>query len=338
MTTTQSVLDADLRTLHVRCGHDIQHTLREAGLHGDFGLHINPYLQGPVTQAADWLEQRARFIIASHTGTPSLEYATVLQACRAEEALLLSASRGDYQRVVLWFEHDCYDQFILLRCLALFEEHGMPPQLELICISGFTGVAPFYGLGQLSADNLRALWSQRVAVTRQQLAFARDAWYLFTLDDPRPLAALMLAGTPPLPLLAPALQRHLQELPAVRDGLGENQRLLLTTLARLGPVKVARLIGEVFAVRGTLSGLGDSGLDYELRQMEQVQPPVLQREQHGGMRHDNIVLTDAGHALLSQQHRWFTLNPPPRWVGGVCIKPGQRNWHWNADAQQPVLL
>ena len=37
-----SVLDRDLRTLHVRCGHDLQASLKEAGFGGDYHVDIYP--------------------------------------------------------------------------------------------------------------------------------------------------------------------------------------------------------------------------------------------------------------------------------------------------------
>src|SRR5688572_26534998 len=94
------ILDGDCRTMHVRCGHDFLRELREAGLHGDFNAHINPYLQGPVTDTPDWLELRARFIVDAIGRYQTLDYATVLDGVRAEERRLAAASR-EYERVVL---------------------------------------------------------------------------------------------------------------------------------------------------------------------------------------------------------------------------------------------
>src|SRR5262245_46126652 len=42
----QPAPDADLKTLHLRCGSDIRQTLRDAGFSGDFLEHSNPYCQG----------------------------------------------------------------------------------------------------------------------------------------------------------------------------------------------------------------------------------------------------------------------------------------------------
>src|SRR5262245_3031474 len=60
---TQPAPDGDMKTLHVRCGHDIRATLQEAGFVGDFHPHVTPYCQGPVTRGPDRHELMARFIV-----------------------------------------------------------------------------------------------------------------------------------------------------------------------------------------------------------------------------------------------------------------------------------
>src|SRR6185295_9758172 len=94
------VIDGDCRTMHIRCGHDFLRELREAGLHGEFNAHINPYLQGPVTDTPDWLERRAQFIADTFGPYDPRDYATVLEDASDEERRLAAASR-DYARVVL---------------------------------------------------------------------------------------------------------------------------------------------------------------------------------------------------------------------------------------------
>lgn len=55
MARPDAVLDGDLRTLHVRCGSDIQSTLLAAGFRGDFLEHNYPYCYGPVSEGGDAL-------------------------------------------------------------------------------------------------------------------------------------------------------------------------------------------------------------------------------------------------------------------------------------------
>src|SRR5688572_27262719 len=334
-----AVLDRDCRTMHVRCGHDFLRELREAGLHGDFNAHINPYLQGPVTDRPDWLEQRARFIADTMGPYQQLDYATVLEGARDEERRLAAASR-DYERVVLWLEHDRYDQFVLLRCLAWFAEHGAPPRLELVGPSDFPGATRFVGLGQLPPEALRLLWERRQPIDAEQIAFGRRAWAAFRATDPRALAALARDGTPLLPALAGALRRHLQELPSLGEGLGLTHHLLLQALAEGDAQRAGRLVGLVMHDRDPLPGLGDLGYDLALRELAALPDPLVQRS--GGHTReawslDEVAITESGRAVLEGRRDALALPFPERWVGGVRIAPGQRNWRWDERERAVVL-
>ena len=325
------VLDRDRRTMHIRCGNDIENQLREAGCHGDFNLHINPYLQGPVTDAQDWLEQRARYIAEHLEPYMDVEYGKVLAEARAEEARLAEASR-DYERVVLWFEHDRYDQFVLLRCLAWFAEHGAPPRLEIVGPNDFPGTTRFVGLGQLPPEALRLLWERRRVIGAEQLAFGLRAWTWFRSADPRPLATLAREGTPLLPDLAAALRRHLQELPSPTNGLGLTHALLLQALVDHGSCRAGRLVGLVMQERDPLPGLGDIGYDQVLREMGTVAEPLVLRagrQARGEWHRAEVAITALGRTVLQGERDWLDLPVPERWVGGVRIAPGQCNWRWD---------
>ncbi|HUQ53894.1 MAG TPA: DUF1835 domain-containing protein [Gammaproteobacteria bacterium] len=333
------VLDAGCRTMHIRCGHDIEHALRDAGFRGDFNAHTNPYLQGPVTDATDWLEQRARYIAEAAGPYLGVEYAAVLEGGRDEERRLVAASR-DYERVVLWLEHDRYDQLALLRSLASFAEHGAPPRLELIGPSDFPGATRFVGLGQLPPEALCLLWQRRAPVSTEQIAFGARAWSAFRAADPSPLAELVRRGTPLLPDLAAALRRHLQELPSVRNGLGLTHELLLQALADHGTQPAGRLVGHVMHSDDPLPGLGDIGYDQALREMAVGSEPLVRRA--GGhpppaWSRDEVALTSSARSVLHGSRDWLQSTVPERWVGGVRIVGGQRNWRWD-DAARSVVL
>jgi hypothetical protein len=331
--------DSDRPTMHIRCGDDVRQDLIEAGFTGAYNRHINPYLQGPVTDAPDWLEQRANFIMDSYGAfDTALTYESVLQSLQEEEMRLASASR-DYARVVLWLEHDRYDQFVLLRCLSWFAEHGAPRQLELVGPNDFPGATRFIGLGQLPPEALRLLWEQRKPVSHEQVAFGKAVWKAFCSSDPRPLADWVRTGTPLLSDLAAALHRHLQELPSEEQVLSLTQLLLLATLAEQSPVSAGKLVGIVMQ-RDPLPGLGDTGYEYELRQLAKVRDAVLLREEQrrepGVWRYDKLEITERGRALLARKTQLDLSEIPERWIGGVRIVAGQKNWFWNEKARSVV--
>src|SRR5579864_1139468 len=118
-----SVPDSDLRTLHVRCGHDLQEPLKEAGFGGDYFVDVYPYIIGRVREGPGCLEQRARHIVDCNGDQfdPPLEYEGQLRALEDRERELRDSA--DYERVVLWFEHDVTDQLSLIHLLGHYATH-----------------------------------------------------------------------------------------------------------------------------------------------------------------------------------------------------------------------
>jgi Domain of unknown function (DUF1835) len=323
--------DADLPTLHLRCGTDIRERLRHAGFAGDFLEVSDPYCQGPVPREGDLIAIRARFIASAYR--MSLAEATARLTAEYEGL----ARAADHDRVVLWFEHDSYDQLILARVLAAFAER-QPRILELICIDRFPVVTRFKGLGQLSPVALRSLWESRRPVTTAQLRLGTAVWHALREPSPAPLHAIAASRTPELPLMAPALARHLQELPSTRNGLSLTQALALAPL-REGPQSMSALFRA--AQRDEpLVFLGDLMFWAALREMQEVaRPPFVidPATADGPWPQHLLTLTPTGAALLEGELDWMSLRPPVRWVGGVEVGPGLPDWRWSAEREAPVL-
>jgi hypothetical protein len=334
-------LDADLRTLHVRCGSDIKGTLAAGGFLGDFYEHSYPYLAGPVREGEGCLEERARFLVASYDSPEQrLVYADVLDALRRAERELTGSA--DYERVVIWSEGDCYDQLVLVRLLGHYATQRCPPQLELVNLPEFPGATRFLGLGQLPPEALRLLWAERRSVAGAQLTAGLAAWRALANPDARELAALARGGTPALPLLAPALLRHLAELPAVGTGLSLTERMALELL-----VERPQSLGELF-VRMThgvdpLPGQGDYQMRDRVLGMEGARERVFVRapgvDREGRVRSpwtDVLEITVLGRAVLRGEADFRALDPPARWVGGVRVEPGLPVWRWDETRRDVV--
>jgi hypothetical protein len=321
--TRMNQMDADYRTLHIRCGSDIREPLRAAGFGGDFLEYSDPICQGPVPEGPGLLERRAAFLADSYGWFKGQGAAEFLVGLQDAERHVMEAHR--YERVVLWFEHDSYDQLILARCLARFAESPLPTHLELICIDRHPSVARFIGLGQLGPAELAALWPGRVAVMRDQLALGRAIWAGLRRSDPSELAGIAATNTPALPIAAPALRRHLQELPWA-DGLSLTQRLVLQVLAE-APTHIGRIFAAFQQGLEPLPFLGDIGMLGVVKEMALAEPPVLTveaGEQHSFTR--IATITETGRHVLSGELDYLSLRPPERWVGGVTV---DRRWRWD---------
>ena len=304
----------EARTTHWRCGNDIAHSLQLAGFKGRFQMLSDPLCMGPVRDlpSADYQALRATFISQAF----ALDAGDAARRLADEYAQLEGLANAEHS--VLWCEADAYDQLFLIRALAGLER--APQRLELIEVDRIPGVQRFIGIGQLAPDVLAWLWPQRRLIDDDAVQLAKRAWAAYCASSPVEWAALAHGTHPALPFMAPALLRQLQELPGARDGLSLTERLALGYLAEAGPKPAGRVFAELMAKREPLPFLGDMMFYALLRPLIDGAAPLLAETEAG------LVLTELGRAVLDGQAYWLEHASHERWVGGVCLRPGEAHW------------
>ncbi|MCP5141293.1 MAG: DUF1835 domain-containing protein [Gammaproteobacteria bacterium] len=332
--------DADLRTLHIRCGSDIQGTLGEAGFVGDFVEFADPFCTGPVRDLpqAEFIAERSRFIADAFLIDPQV----VEQKQHRGYAALTRLD--EYERVVLWFEHDSFDQLILAYLLMRIGQTQPSAVVELVAVDHFPGIDRFIGLGQLNGEQIASLWPKRQVVTDAQYRLGTEVWSALIQASPEPLHALAQTGTPALPMMSRAIGRHLRELPDLRTGLGLTERLILEIARDLGPLRIGRAFGELTSQREPLPFLGDIMFAWIVRRLTHGATPLLElhpapdplKLDRWGMR-DEIALTGTGHAVLAGIVSGLDAASGPRWVGGVPLPGSSGTWCRDDTTGHPVL-
>jgi hypothetical protein len=246
----------------------------------------------------------------------------------------LAAAAAEYDEVVFWFEHDLFDQLLLIRALdALHDQENV----SLICIDRFPGVAPFYGLGQLDAAQLASLTDTRAPVTPDQYALAQHAWAAFGAADPRELAQVAHLTTSSkraravLPFLGDALTRFLAEYPSVAHGLSRSEELALSALCER-PSTAGELFRTVQS-RETSPFMGDWGFYDILRRLDSAGTPLLSIHDltdDVDIRSLNVTITEAGRDVIEGREDGVALNGIDRWLGGVHLIGQDRSpWRWD---------
>jgi hypothetical protein len=323
-------LDGGERVLHIRCGHDIRYTLAIAGFRGDFLPFYDPYVHGPVplTDSVDaFLRTRASYI-GSHLHPP---YEEVIESLRQQYANLEQAR--DYDAVYLWFEHDSYDQLILARLLDFFSEaEHRPTNLRLISITHYPGVKIFNGIGQLPPEALRVLWEEFRDVSPAQLVLGQRAWAAVCSPTPDVLREVIATGTPELPTMAIALDRHLRQLPSERNGLNLSENLTLQILDEKGKMNAARLFGWYTNHYEPLTFMGDRAYWQLLEGLAAVEHPAINLARMGEKPNQwQVTLSDTGRRLLADEVDWVELNGIDRWVGGIHLSSQRGSVYRSAD-------
>jgi hypothetical protein len=214
------------KILHIVNGDAFGDKLRASGIVGEVLVWRESLYEGPIgMQMSDsvLLSIRASYMRRQH-GIPEEMFKSI--TLHQEKAL--DKLSVDVEEVVLWFEHDLYYQLMLCYLLSrLFALPSRAFRLSLLTINQFPGVELFYGLGQLTVDQISHLQHKWLPVNEDQLHLSYKVWTAYSASEPQPMADLMEEDLSELPFLKNALQTNLERYPSMQNGLNTNELLPL---------------------------------------------------------------------------------------------------------------
>jgi hypothetical protein len=214
-------------------------------------LHEGPVRAGLSLE--DLSRERAAFI----AGAGWASIGEVETQFKARDAALRRA--GEHDEIVLWFEHDLYDQLQLVQVLDGLAALRGPP-ISLVCEAEY--------LGNMPPERAAELFSLRTPLTRRHFQEAQSAWAGFRSPDP-----LQIDPSTPkaLQFLGAALRRHLEEFPWTSDGLSRSQRQIREAL-KDGPLSLAELFRRTHEEPAFV---GDTMLAWYVERMDRWLPRWL---------------------------------------------------------------
>jgi hypothetical protein len=299
--------------------------MRAAGVPGEILAWNDVLHDGPVPGDVSFNQLRAiraRFI--SDAGWRTFEE-TLREMAERDRALERSLAQDE---VVLWFEHDLYDQLQLIQILDWYATSELgATKLSLVC-------GPEY-LGTSSPQRLLERFPRRKKVTDDEFEVARAAWRAFRSSDPKAIESFVRLNTTALPFLNAALTRHLEQFPSTTNGLSRSQHQALDVLA-----SGARPFGELFSetqAREDPVFLGDASFARYLGALSNCEHPLIgtgpgQKVSGSVARVESgipIELTDLGLAVLHGKADHVLLNGIDRWLGGAHLVGAESPWRWD---------
>jgi hypothetical protein len=318
------------RMLHVTNGDVAAELIRRSGVSGQVTVTADVLHEGPAPTGLPperWRKVRARYLAESGYD----DYDSCLARLTERDHILDDFRSHD--EIVLWFEHDLFDQLLLIRVLDGFAGRNLGgTELFLICVGEFPGAVPFHGLGQLAPSQLASLLETRQRVNEGQKLLARDAWRAFRATDPTGLADLLRRDTTPLPYLAGALRRHLEEFPSALNGLSRSEQQILRGLA-LGASTFEQLFQATQRMEERVF-MGDLSFSRLLQDLASAPRPLLRLEPapNGSLRSLRVSLTTTGREVLEGRDDWIGIRGIDRWLGGVHLQGPEAAWRWDTEA------
>ncbi len=186
--------------LNITNGESAVTVMKEAGIPGDFIPWRDVLHDGPVPAELslnELSEVRARFIFEQGWG----EFEAIRNSFTERDKALCSFQ--NYVKVILWFEHDLYDQLQLLQILDWFSDN-LPDKtpLTIICTELYLGMA--------TSKQMKDLLKFEEIVTGQHLLLATKAWTALRAPSPNRWQLLLEENTSVLPFLKSAVIRLLR--------------------------------------------------------------------------------------------------------------------------------
>ena len=323
--------------LHVANGTCTTQLIAAAGIPGALSIWADPLYDGPVPGGltdAELLDVRRRFLdgaakptsVAPGGSDPTHDATNDMRQWRTA-----IERHESYRELILWFEHDLFDQLNLIHLLAWIREHrSRTTPVSLVCIGSFPGRPDFKGLGELTPDELASLLETRQPLRDPQFELAERAWRAFREPTPEALANLRHEDTSALPYLAAAVTRFLQEYPSTLDGLSRTERRLLELAGRDG-IALSTAFRRMHEGE-TVYYITDSSLAGMAETLSRVSPPLLTLDFEGG----TVTLTDAGRSVLTGQSDRVETCGIDRWLGGVHLQSGNTVWRWDETRDRVV--
>ncbi|WP_151734403.1 sigma-70 family RNA polymerase sigma factor [Paenibacillus tengchongensis] len=337
--------------LHIVNGDVVGDMLKQGIVQGEVLVWREIYSYGPVfCSGAGEQERMVRAqALEEGLGIPQEQY---LASCAEQERRLGGFRR--YDEVVLWFEHDLFDQSMLAFLLHWFS--GRPlgsTRLSLLCIGEFPGIERFHGLGQLTPGQLQSLSGTWRTIGREELKLGRELWEAYASSDPLDLVHLLNRERKRLEAMLPyaeeAFTAHLSRLPSVFNGLGIVEQATLEAIhgGADTPLELFRQVTDQLHVLGMgdleyfryfgllakgphalihidgaegIEAAGGAG-------MFRAVPDFLKRK---------VALTGSGEQVLSGQADRVTLQGVDAWLGPLRLEGHEVPWRWNCRSGAPV--
>ncbi|CAH1194535.1 hypothetical protein PAECIP111892_01702 [Paenibacillus auburnensis] len=336
--------------LHIVNGDSVGNMLKKGIVSGDVLVWREVYSAGPnfVNPAGEAERMLRAQSLEQSMGIPAAEYRA---ACAEQEEKLRGINR--YDEVVLWFEHDLFDQSMLAYLLHYFKGQKLGgTKLSLLCIGEFPGIDLFHGLGQLTPAQLKTLSGTWRSIEQKELELGSELWQAYAHPDPLQMSDLLALRrqeleASALPFAYAAFQAHLSRLPSVVNGLGLVEQTTLEVV-RGGadtPMKLFRQVTDSLHVLG----MGDLEYWLYLRGLVQGAQPLLMID--GTAAADNfdfrrvpdflnrkVTMTALGEQILDGAADRVAVQGLDVWYGGLHLEGHSVPWRWDSSAQMPVRM
>ena len=286
--------------LHITNGNMLTNYLQELDVKGDILTWQEMLCEGPTIPAIDseaFFELRAEFLKSCY----DIEIDT--DALKTELSKLNDVD--SYSEINLWFEYDLFCHINLLGVINLLHQKEINKPLYLICSGRIKGEKSLKGLSELSPEQLKSHYKDKILLTQKDIDFAIALWRTYCGKDHNILKPYIVTKSN-FKYMSNCLKAHLERFPDQKSGLSRLEANILKIIRENTVKSEHHLLGYALNYQGYY-GFGDTQLKRIIKQLS-IFYDQTEKE---------LVLNRSGHeALIGQNNFVLELNNDMHY-GGV---------------------
>jgi hypothetical protein len=276
-------------SLHITNGNALTDYLRELDFNEDILTWQEMLCEGPTIPAINskaFFELRVEFLKSYYDIDVDIE--------DLQSELSKLDYVENYSEINLWFEYDLFCHINLLGIINLLHQKEINKPLYLICSGRVEGEKNLKGLGELSPDQIKTHYKNKVRLTQDDIDLAIALWRTYCGKDHNILKPYIVKKSN-FKYLTNCLKAHLKRFPHQKSGLNVLEDNILR-LVRDNKIKsYHHLLGYSLNYQGYY-GFGDT-------QMKRI---IGKLKIFFDESEDEIKLNRKGHEALLRQYNFAT--------------------------------
>lgn len=275
--------------LHIINGDSALAPLENLNLDGKIFVWREMLCEGPTHKyinSSAFKEARAGFL-SDYYDIPPEEY---------EDKFLAQFSifeEHQFSEVYLWFEYDLFCHINMLAAIQFLSELEIDVPIYLICSGRIKGESKLKGLAELTAEEFKTAYEDRVLLDNDDIELAQHIWTLYNEENPKKIAP-HISKSSNFKYLSSCLRAHLERFPNSETGLNVLEENLLYLVENNQITSLNQWLGYSLQYQGYY-GYGDT----------QMQKLLNKLTFFTTLENNRLILNEKGKAVLDQSENFY---------------------------------
>lgn len=194
-----------------------------------------------------------------------------------------------YDHIVLWFQYDLFCHINMLAVISFLEQRKIKKPIYLVCSGRVKGEKSLKGLSELSNNQLKQHYENKVLLTQEDIELAKTLWGIYCGNDHN-LFKHYIVKESSFKYLGNCLKAHIMRFPDSKNGLGTLEKNILKLLKQNEIKSQHHLLGYALNYQGYY---GYTDIQFE-RVIKNLMPFIEETK-------NGLILNDIGQQVLDDK-------------------------------------